>query len=235
MRGSIAAVFILCFTLGNAAFAQFKGEAEAGAIVVSGNNDSESYNSKAKATYTYDQNVYSLFGRYLKTDSNGIESALNWEAGVRYERTLSEHFSVYVGHKAESDKFNGYIQRDSSDAGLKYYFVKSDDLTWSAEAGYRYQKYLGTDGSLKNDNLGRLYSEVTKALDKTLSFKYWAEYLPNFTEKDAYLANTEASLNIMLNSIFSLKVAYLLQYQNQPPANTKYTTTTTTMNLVAKF
>ncbi|WP_415061677.1 DUF481 domain-containing protein [Bdellovibrio sp.] len=211
------------------------GEAEAGGVIVSGNNNSESYNAKAKTVFTQDKNVYTASGRYLKTDSNGVESARNWEAGVRYERELTDYFGVFVGQKAESDIYNGYIQRDSTDAGLKYSLIKSDDMNWFLEAGYRYQKTLPTVGSTTHDNLGRLFSEFNKSMDKTLSFKYWAEYLPNFTNTDAYLINTEASLNVMLNSVFSLKLAYLLQYQNLPAAGGKYSTTTSTMNLVAKF
>lgn len=225
----------LFFAASSLAAEPFTGEAEAGAIVVSGNSDSESYNAKTKMIYTAERNIYTGFGRYLKTLSNGTESARNWEAGLRYERELSEHFGVFVGQKAESDIYNGYIQRDSSDAGVKYSLIKSDEMNWFFEAGYRYQKTQSTAGVTSHDSLGRLYMEYNQAIDKTLSFKYWAEYLPNFTETDAYLGNTEASLNIMLNSIFSLKLAYLLQYQNVPAAGGKYTTTTTTMNLVAKF
>ncbi|WP_291516173.1 DUF481 domain-containing protein [Bdellovibrio sp. ArHS] len=241
MRAVRFTLIALAFLFSLATMAQenppppWKGEAEAGAIIVSGNNDSESYNAKAKTEYTIEKNLYAAFGRYLKTNSLGVESARNWEIGVRYEHQLADYLSVYVGQKAESDIFNGYLQRDSTDAGLKYFLVKTDETKWTLEAGYRYQKTLPTAGGTLHDNLGRVYSEYNRTLDKTLSFKYWAEYLPNFTEPDAYLANTEASLNIMLNSIFSLKLAYLLQYQNVPSVSGKYTTTTTTMNLVAKF
>ena len=82
------------------------------------------YNAKAKAVYTHESNIYTAAGRYLRTNSNGVERARNWEAGLRYERALSEHFGVFVGQKAESDVFNGYIQRDSTDAGLKYTILK---------------------------------------------------------------------------------------------------------------
>ncbi|UXR65592.1 DUF481 domain-containing protein [Bdellovibrio bacteriovorus] len=230
-----ASVFALLCSFSAVAAEPFTGEAEAGAVVVSGNSDSQSYAAKGKAVYTHEKNVYTAFGRYLKTDSNGVESARNWEAGARYERELTDYLGVFAGQKAESDVFNGYVQRDSTDLGLKYSLIKSDEMNWFFEVGYRYQKTLSTAGTVANDNMGRVYTEFNKALDKTLSFKYWAEYLPNFTEPDAYLFNTEASLNVMLNSIFSLKLAYLLQYQNEVPASGKYTTTTTTMNLVAKF
>lgn len=211
------------------------GEAEAGLITVSGANESESYNAKAKAAYTQEANIYTAAGRYLRTNSNGVESARNWEAGLRYERSLYEHFGVFVGQKAESDVFNGYIQRDSTDAGLKYSFIKEEKMAWFAEAGYRYQTVLPTTGDITHSNLGRLYTEVSKSLESNLTFKYWAEFLPNFSNTEAYLANTEASANVMINSIFSLKFAYLLQYQNQPVVIGKYTTSTTTINLLAKF
>ncbi|MNL47375.1 hypothetical protein D3C87_1701620 [compost metagenome] len=108
-------------------------------------------------------------------------------------------------------------------------------MNWFAEAGYRYSKTQPVVGTVSHDNYGRAYMEFNQSVDKTLSYKLWAEYLPNFTESDAYLANTEASVNVMINSIFSLKLAYLLQYQNVPPSGGKTTTTTSTMNLVAKF
>lgn len=231
----LASVFTLLFSISAMAAEPFKAEAEAGAIVVSGNSEAESYAAKGKAVYTYEKNVYSAFGRYLKADSNGVESAHNWEAGVRYERELTDYLGIFAGQKAEGDIYNGYLQRDSSDLGLKYSLIKSDEMNWIVEAGYRYQKTIPTSGTNTHDNMGRLFTEFNKALDTTLSFKYWAEYLPNFTQTDAYLFNTEVSLNIMLNSMFSLKLGYLLQYQNSIPEDGKYTTTTTTMNLVAKF
>jgi putative salt-induced outer membrane protein len=234
----VALLSVLVSLLSTFAFAAepFAGEAEAGAIVVSGNSESENYNGKAKLVFTEDKNIYTGFGRYLQATANGVESSLQWDAGARYERELSEHISAYLGYKAESDIYNGYVQRDSADIGGKYYFIKSDAQNWFAELGYRYSKTNPAGGGdVTYDSFGRLFSEYNQSIDKTLSFKYWVEYLPNLTDHDAYLANTEASLNVMLNSVFSMKFAYLLQYQNVPPTDGKYTTSTTTMNLVAKF
>jgi putative salt-induced outer membrane protein len=55
---------IAILTLSTASFAAeaFKGEAEAGAILVSGNSDSESYAAKANTSYTQEKNIYSAFG-----------------------------------------------------------------------------------------------------------------------------------------------------------------------------
>lgn len=234
----VALLSFLLSVLSISAFAAepLAGEAEAGAIVVSGNSESENYNGKAKLVYTQEKNIYTAFGRYLQATANGVESSLQWEAGARYERELTDYISGYLGYKGESDIYNGYVQRDSADIGGKYYFIKSDMQNWIAELGYRYSKTNPTaGGDVSNDSFGRLFTEYNQSLDKTLSFKLWAEFLPNITDHDAYLANTEASLSVMLNSVFSMKFAYLLQYQNVPPTDGKYTTSTTTMNLVAKF
>ncbi len=213
----------------------FQTEAEVGAIVVSGNSESENYAGKFKSTLTHEQNSYIGFGRYLDTTANGVQSAHYWDLGFRYERALTDYFSVFAGQKSESDIFAGYRQRDSSDIGLKYYLTKTDLQTWIVELGYRYTKNLPVTGSTTFDNYGRVFTSYNLAMDKTFSFKYWAEYLPNLTESDAYLANTEASVNMMINSTFSLKYAYLLQYQNVPATSSKYTTTTNTLNVVATF
>lgn len=234
-RSLFLGIAILSISSATLAAEPFKGEAEAGAILVSGNSDSESYAAKTSMSYTQDKNIYSAFGQYIRATANGTESARNWNVGVRYDRELTDYLGVFAGQKEESDIFAGYIQRDSTDLGVKYFLTKADTFTWTAEAGYRYSKTQKVVGGEAYDQFVRLYTELNKSIDKTLSFKYWAEYLPNMTEPDAYQVNTEASMNAMLNSTFSLKLGYLLQYQNLPPASGKYTTTTTTMNLVAKF
>lgn len=211
------------------------GEAEAGTIIVSGNNDSESYNAKAKTSFTEGRNTYVISGRYLKTTSLYVESARNWDASFRYEHALTDYLSVYLGQKAESDIFNGYTQRDSTDLGLKYFLTKTDEITWTVEAGIRYQVTNPTVGVNTFDNMGRAYTEYNHKYREELAFKYLLEYLPNLTTPDAYLINSEGSLNFMLNTTFSLKFAYLVQYQNVIPIGAKYATTTTTTNLVAKF
>lgn len=213
----------------------FAGEAEAGAIMVTGNSNSENYAAKGKASYQHDKNIYTLSGQYIRTEANDVESVRNWNAGVRYDRELTDYFGLFASQKIESDVYAGYIQRDSTDVGVKYWITKGDAFNWTAEAGYRYSKTQNVGIGTSYDQLVRLYTEINTAIDKQFSFKYWAEYLPNMTNPDAYQVNTEASINVMLNSIFSLKLAYLLQYQNEPAPAGEYDTTTTTLNLVAKF
>jgi len=73
-------------------------------------------------------------------------------------------------------------------------------------------------------------------LNESSAVKVWAEYLPNLTLSQGYQANGEFSLNATLSSILSLKTAYLLKYNNTPPAPaTQYLDRLLTTSLVAKF
>jgi len=119
--------------------------------------------------------------------------------------------------------------------GGKYTIVRNDDLTWFAEAGYRHTKENLLLSS-RTQQYARAYSEVEAKLNPTVSAKYWLEYLPNFTDSDNWQLNTEASLSAALSSVFSLKSAYLLKYDNQiNSVGLAKTDKTFTTSLVAKF
>lgn len=243
-RMALIASFLV--TLANApAFAQeanteipprpLVSENEAGAVIISGNSESESYSAKTKNVITSQDNVYTIFGRYIRAKANGVESARAWDAGARYERKLSSYFGIFIGHKVESDPYAGFVQRDSSDLGGRYTLLKTADVNWITELGYRFSTTLQNTGVTERASFGRLYTEVTKAFSETSQLKYWAEYLPNMTDSNAYLANTELSLSVIITEILSLKLSYLVQYQNAPSTNGKRVDTTYTTALVAKF
>jgi putative salt-induced outer membrane protein len=219
----------------------FHNESELGIVISAGNADSQSYNFGTKDRYNWDNNVVRLFGKYLHTSSNGADTAKYWDLGVRYERVLTQMFSVYVGEMAESDIFSGYTQRYNSDVGGKYFIYKEKNaetgvgFVWNVELGYRYtveNDFLAQ----KNYSSIRVYTEAVRDWNKTLSLKGDVEYLPDLTFSGDYQLNTELALNAALNEIFAVKLGYLVKYRSKPPATAVYETDTQfTTALVAKF
>ncbi len=212
-------------------------ESEASIVKVGGNTTADSYSAKQKTSYKFDMNILTGSARYLQTKAGSVETARQWEGSLRYERELSEKWSIFIQHGAESDPFAGYTQRDSTDLGGKYFFIKTEPETFFSEAGARYQKMLSSaNGDTTYATLGRLYLEYTKKINDSVSGKLWVEYLPNFKDSDAYLVNYEPSVSVMMSQIFSLKVAYLVKYHNKTvTATEKKEDTTFTTALVAKF
>jgi putative salt-induced outer membrane protein len=237
-------------------FQGFKDETSLGLSVVSGNSNSQSYNAKQLSEYDWEKNVIRASGHYLEAQANGVESALNWDAVLRYERALSDSFNIFTSYGLDSDYYAGYVQKNNFDLGGKYFLIKSDEFTWSAEAGYRYSTThfpasLTTGVSLPDNNASsaRLYTEGVENLNKTATFKLTVEYIqtlvssltsavPNYSTAQDYYLNVEPSLNLMFTQILSMKTSYLFKYANfLPPGTTatKYVETTLTTSLVAKF
>jgi len=218
------------------ASAEFKNESEAGVVIANGNSHTQSYSVKSKSEVKNGPSTYSLVGNYLRASSNGVTSAESWLVGIRFEQALSDSLSAFVGQSVEGDKFAGILQRYNTDLGLKHYFYKLDkQFTWFAEGGYRFTKEHSTTAT-KNQQKARLYTEAEKYFSETVSSKLWAEYIPNFTVSQAWLFNSELSLSASINSVFAVKSAILLRYNNQPPvASAQKSDTTFTTALTAKF
>lgn len=213
----------------------WKNESELSAVLVSGNTDSQSTSFKQNTSYTFSRNTLVAKGRYLSTQTSGTVTANAWDASGRYERALSTYWSVYTSYGAESDRFAGYVQRNSWDLGGKYFFVKKENSEFIGEAGYRYTDTY-TPPSHKYENFGRLYSQYNRKFSKTAEYKLWVEYLPNFTNSDAYLINAEPSLSAALSGVFSVKMSYLLKYQGVlPPGFQEHLDTTYSTALVANW
>ncbi|MBC7458645.1 MAG: DUF481 domain-containing protein [Bdellovibrionaceae bacterium] len=232
----------------------FKGEAEASAIVVSGNLNSQTIGAKSKNTWNFTENEAAIaFGSYIDgkaevVDSNGqVINALSksWTAGLRYEHVITkDQFSAFIQHMAEADPYNGiYVQRNSTDIGAKYSIINSETLNWLAELGYRYSDIYKGIHNINNvatedtyaTNYVRGFTEVSNKFNLAVSGKLWFEYLQDTKKSDQSLWNTEASLSAVMTSLFSLKTAYLVKHNEGTPSPGKKDTTTWTTALVANY
>jgi putative salt-induced outer membrane protein len=214
----------------------FRNESEASVVVTNGNSNSQAINIKQQNGYRFDSNTFKGQYRFLRAESGGLESARSWDGSLRYERFFNEALGVYAGQGLESDRYAGFDPRYNSDVGAKYVILKTEELNWIGEAGYRYTDEHRVSSANLVVNHARLYSEFEWAFEKNSAAKIWFEYLPDISENKQNLFNTEISLTTLLRSVFSLKVAYLLKHNEAPaPGTTIDTDTSYTTSLVAKF
>ena len=216
----------------------WKHESEISIVQVGGNSKAESYSAKQKTSVKLDLNTLTLSARYLQTKTAQVETAKSWDGSARYERELSNLWAAFVQHGAESDSYSGYIQRDNSDIGGKYFFIRETAQNFFSELGYRYSNTNSATapGGHTYTNSGRLYVEYSTQFNEAVSGKLWVEYLPDFKDSEAWLASYEPSMSVVLNRTFSLKLAYLVKTHNKTatPTEEKNDTTFTT-SLVSKF
>lgn len=218
------------------ASADLTNETAAGITSTSGNSQVTSINLTQLNGYSWEANTFKLSGRYLLTSNEDIDTANNWGLGLRYERTFHERFSGFVAQGLEANTFAGILQNYITDLGGKYVLLKDEIYAWSIEGGYRYSLENRTDGDENAYHLLRAYSDLAVSLEKNVTAKFSAEYLPNLTESENWQFNSEAALISALSEFLSLKVGYLLKYRNLliPGAKEKTDTVFTTA-LVAKW
>ena len=220
----------------NLAHAQLTNESELGIASANGNTKTQTFNAKQTNDYKWDKNVLGLRSRYLNAKANGVETARFLMGGLRYEKQLSNHFSLFIGETFEKDKFAGIDKRYITDLGGKYRFIESETTKLFSELGYRYMHEERLDGTFAFSNYARFYSELEHKWNENFSTKYWAEILPNISEPKDWQFNTELSLMAVLSSVFSVKSGILLRYDHAPAPGIIYKTDTLfTTALVAKF
>lgn len=231
----LTALILFLFAL--PALAQFSHESELGYIQTGGNSVVQTTNAKTTNKYIWDRHSSSFGGHYTYGETSQNVTVRNWDVNGRVEQQSTTHLSFVLGEIIEGNRFTQIKSRYNSDAGLKYYYIKSDAKNFFSELTYRYtieDRYRPLENTY--DNKARFYNEFDHKYSGNIQYKFWLEYVPNFTTGKDYLINGEASLTSILNSTFSLKVAYKGMYDNLPAApglkNYDYMTTT---SLVAKF
>lgn len=174
-------------------------------------------------------------------DKEIIESARNWDVKAKYEHTLTKYIDGFLAIQYQGNEFSGYKQRENIDLGAKYILKNTDKTQSFFELGARYTIEMKVVRDDKNEDVfnfskGRLYYEIVHKKSEDLSYKFWIEYLPNFTESEDYLITYEPSVAFILSNTFSLKTAYKAMYDNLPNIEgNKYTDYTFTTSLLAKF
>jgi putative salt-induced outer membrane protein YdiY len=234
---AVLGLFVWALGFTAQASADWKNESEAGIVLKHGNSRSQSINAKHKSEASFDGNKFSLTAAHMRTKSEGVLSAKSFETVLRYERSLTDRLSLVLAQGLEIDRFAGIRQRYNTDIGPKYMIYKEEKAwEWFAEAGYRFTRENRTNGERKSFNKARVYTEVSRQWTETASSKLWVEYLPNFTTRKDWQFNTEFSTTANISSVFALKTAYLLKYDNviNPGARAKRDGVFTTA-LVAKF
>lgn len=217
--------------------AKLANELEVGIVVAGGNSDAQTYTVKEQTVYPWGGNLIKGFGHYLLGKSAGLKTAENWDLGARYERELSDAFSVFGQYKLDSNVFAGLDLRHTFDAGGKYFIIKQEGQQLFNETGYRFtsENRLAPAATV-GSHFARVYFEYNRSLGELVTAKLGLELLPNFSNSNDYQANLEAALLASLSPVFSVKSAYTIQYRNQPAgAGKNRSDTLFTTSIVAKF
>ncbi len=246
-------VSALLLALSSSAFAEWTHQSELGVTDVQGQQSSSTIVAKHKSVKSNEKNTYTAAGDYSygtndddTTDNAPAELTIrNWNALLRYDRVLTDHFSWFVKASVFGDRFQNVIWRASYDIpGITYHFWKKTEANkkdfFYVDLAYRFsQEELDTpvsDPDYEEDNSNAYIAfHYSKAVSKTLIFVSDLDYTKRFTGDERSITNLFLGVENQLSDTFALKTGYKVSIDSGIEEPNEDTQRTLTINLLANY
>ena len=180
-----------------------------------------------------------------KGEGDMVTTVENYQAKIREDRFLADHFAVFIAMSGLRDRFLGLRLRLNFDPGLAYYFVDEAKHRLWLEAGYdlqhdfrrgealaaAYAKGLLLDRSEVRHS-GRLFLGYDNTLTENLTFETGLEYLQAFKDTKNYRINWDVGITSRIGGNFSVATTLNLRYDHNPLPGVKTTDVMSALSLV---
>lgn len=206
----------------------FEGSASAGYLSQSGNTTSSSATAATNMTWYQSSMAYSLWGNAANTSSNDERSSETYQVGGRTRYNMTERDYLFGQASWLSDRFNGYDGRSVLAAGYGRQILNGPihSLRIEAGPGVRYDDYH--EGGHETQALAYGAFSYNWQLTDNTKFIQGVSVLGS----DDTTVNSETGVQIGINEHFSLKMAYNVTWNQNPPASAPdHTDTKTTILL----
>lgn len=209
----------------------FEGSAAAGYLAQSGNSKSSSATAATTMTWFDNSFAYSLWGNAANTSADDKRSSETYTLGGRTRFNLTNDDYLFGQASWLNDRFNGYDSRDTLAAGYGRQILNGPVHSLRVEfgPGVRYDDYSAGGHQTKALAYGSLNYQWQ--LTDTAKFIQGVSVLSTFG--DDTTLNSETGLQVAINSKFSLKLAYDVTWNNNPPASAPDRTDTKTSIMIS--
>lgn len=199
-----------------------KGSVSLGFSKTSGNATATTTNVADKLKYTVKgwavaQDLIFVYGK-----ANDKINANFWNGGLRGERRLTSRLGMFVATRYDRNVLQGLSSRFEEGFGVDIKVLDAaNDKINLALGGSQFQQTLtpGTTsvGFNRNFPAARAAMDYKHRISETSTFQQTGEYLPNLSDTNSYLVNTESSLIAPLMKTLAVKLSYVVRYNSTPP------------------
>lgn len=193
----------------------------AGFTQTSGNANATTINLGSKTSYSLDGWTLGEDLSFFYGEAEHKVNANFWNGGLRAERSLMSRLGVFVATRFDRNVLQGISSRFEEGFGLDWKaVVAAQDLLSFQLGGSAFQQQLtpGSTASVKrNFPAARLGLNYKHSFSELAYFQQTGEYLPNLSEHESYLVNSESALVAPISKNLALKLSWLVRYNNAPP------------------
>jgi putative salt-induced outer membrane protein YdiY len=183
---------------------RWTGSLVAGAIISSGNTESQAYNVSFDAVRRADDDRITVgagyfFGQQTDPDT-GLESTTtdNWFVQGKYDYFFSKRWYGYANARVERDRIAALDLRFTPGVGIGYQWVERADFNFNTEAGltWVYEDY--ETGESDSHFAARFAYHVDKRLNDKVRLFHNLEFLPSVEDVEDFNVNTDAGVRATL-------------------------------------
>ena len=196
---------------------KWKDEAEFLYVQTNGNTEVLTLAFKNMLAYQFSEHFKGAWNvTALDSKTDGDQTAERYYTDLRLDYLFTEHWYTYASGSWLKDKFAGFDNRYSFGPGAGYKILVGPKNFLLAELGLNYAHEDYVDSDAESFAEGRAFGKYEFAFTEKNRFSLTFEYLQDFSETDNYKVNSEAAVISALTDILSLKVSYVVRYQNRP-------------------
>ena len=207
-------------------------EAELGAILTTGNAETQTLNAKLKSVYDQETWRLTLKGSAYNNADGDRTTAEKYELSLKGDYKLSDVSYVFGLGEYETDRFSGFKYRIREIAGYGRTLYKSEKIFVTGEVGVGGRHSKLVDNGTKHEPIARIGSGLTWTLSDHAKL---TEDATVEAGRDGFVSKSVTALQNEIIGNLSSKIAVTLEHTSQVPAGNKKLDTETAITLLYKF
>ena len=201
----------------------------------SGNTDVTSLTVNERLEWTRPRFVWAQSANAINGTTDGEESANLLAIGLRGDWKPHGRLSVYSLVNYDRNRFANIGRRFEEGAGLGYSMIERPRHKLATELGAQFVQQRNLEKVSDSFLAGRAAELYRYTFRENTYFEERVEFLPNLEENKDYRMNGEASLVAPLSKHLSLKLGYVVRFDNFPEPGVKKTDRFLTSGLQVAF
>lgn len=236
-RTILAALLILSctYSFSQEVHSPWSGDAELGFVASEGNTDAKSISANGALIWEQGSWKNNAEINALNTKSAGVRSAEKYFLSNRLAYTFSPNNYTFGYLSHEDDRFSGYKYKSTIAFGYGRRIINQETMLWDAEIGPGYRRAevsADVDEDDEEEGILRLFSSFRWDLSPTATFE---QKVSVESGDENTVSRSTTSLKTSVAGGIGLKLAYLVTYTENVPAENVHADKQTTLTMVYSF
>lgn len=210
----------------------WSGEAELGAVITSGNTETQSVNAKAKVSYIHNRWTHTASFEALQTEDENTTTAERFRLSGKSDYKFSKRGYLYATATYEDDKFSGFDYQATESVGYGHRLIDKKGLLVTGEIGPGARQNKLDTGDTENEFIVRGAGNLTWDISKTTKF---TEELTVESGSDNTITRSVAGLSAQVIGSLAMKASLTVKHSTDVPVGVEETDTETALTLVYSF